>query len=360
MTFHNKSPRLLTAGYLTLDMIVRDLPTGDFWHSAGGTCGNVSIFSAALGIDVSLLARIGKDCRGSRVLDLITAAGINTAGIEHSAHVRTPGIVEFIHGTPNGNHRFTHQCPLCESRLPKLATVSRRQATASAKAISNFDAFFFDRATSSTIQLATAAREAGLIVMFEPPSLPRTERAIQAAELSDIVKVSRRPSTPAHSWMLNPESTTKFIIETLGPEGARFCTSVRGRSTNWEQLPPFPTENVRDTAGAGDWLSAGLLAYLLANKTDIDCNSLRESIRFGQRLSSISIKYDGPHGALDELVRSGTRKPASPDSDTSSRHQHCVQSSAYSTPVPGCHQNRCDLCLTHYEPETPTSAGSTK
>ena len=37
----NERPRLLTAGYVTLDIIVRDLRAHDYWHAAGGTCGNV-------------------------------------------------------------------------------------------------------------------------------------------------------------------------------------------------------------------------------------------------------------------------------------------------------------------------------
>ena len=211
-------PRLLTAGYLTLDMIVRDLTTGDYWHSAGGTCGNVSIFATALNLDVSLLARIGADHRGQRVLDHMNDAGVNTDDIEEGAALRTPGIVELIRGTSERTHRFTHQCPLCATRLPKIAVASKRQAKTKVKDIDRFDAFFFDRATLSTITLATAAREAGLIVMFEPPSVPRTQRAIRAAELSDIVKLSRRPASRIKNWSLNPNGATKFIIETLGPK----------------------------------------------------------------------------------------------------------------------------------------------
>ena len=64
-----QKPRLLMAGYVTLDLIVRDLDEQDYWQSAGGTCGNVSVFSSALGADVSLLARVGEDQRGRLLLD---------------------------------------------------------------------------------------------------------------------------------------------------------------------------------------------------------------------------------------------------------------------------------------------------
>ncbi len=391
MTPHKPNrPRLLTAGYLPLDMIVRDLATGDYWHSAGGTCGNVSIFSAALDIDVSLLARVGKDPRGRRVLDHMNAAGVNTHGVQDSTRVRTPGIIELIHGTSSGAHHFTHQCPLCASRLPKLvscirsspyyfeafradwkrvfysilsgakaavgplypanyeyttlAAVSKSQAETNAKTIDQFDAFFFDRATPSTISLAAAAREAGLIVMFEPPSAPRTDRAIHAAELSDIVKISRRPGSRLRNWSLSPNASTNFIIETLGPQGTRFCTRLHHRWTKWKQLQPFPATCVRDTAGAGDWLSAGLLTYLLNSTTDINADSFQASIKYGQKLSSISIAFDGPHGVLNALGPFGVQKALSspngmPPKDDAP--QTSVSSNLTTDPL----NNHCELCL---------------
>ena len=152
-----KTPHLLAAGYLTLDLIVRDLEARDYWHSAGGTGGNVSIFASALGLDVSLLARVGEDQRGHRVLCDVTAAGIIATGIEQVPGLATPGIVELITGTPEGDHRFTHRCPACAIQLPKQAVVSHSAAKRQVKSINQFDAFFFDRATSATLLLAAAA-----------------------------------------------------------------------------------------------------------------------------------------------------------------------------------------------------------
>ena len=329
-------------------MIVRDLAAGDYWHSAGGTCGNVSIFSAALDIDVSLLARVGEDLRGRRVLEHMAAAGVNTHGVQHSKRLRTPGIIEIIHGTPTGSHRFTRQCPLCAFRLPKLAAVSKRQAQVSTETINEFDAFFFDRATPSTIRLASAAREAGLIVMFEPPSFPQTERAIQAADLSDIVKISRRPGSPVRRWSLSPDASTNFIIETLGPQGTRFSKKLHGRWTKWKQIPPFPAKCVRDTSGAGDWLSAGLLTHLLNNPDHINADSFQVSIEYAQKLSSISIAFDGPHGVLNALGPSGVQKAfASPKgmSPCDDAPYTSVSSNLMTDPT----DNHCELCLSEYE-----------
>ena len=341
-----KTPRLLTAGYLTLDLIVRDLAARDYWQSAGGTCGNVSIFASALGLDVSLLARLGADQRGHRVLSDVTAGGINAAGVEQVPELATPGIVELIGGTPEGAHRFTHRCPACAIQLPKQAVVSHSTAKTQVKSIKQFDAFFFDRATSATLLLAAAAREAGLLVMFEPPNVPRTVTALRAAELSDIVKTSRRPGYRERDWELRPDAATRFMVETLGPKGVR----VRHRSSTewgeWQNMPPFPTAQIKDTAGAGDWMTAGLLTNLLPLKDEICIDPLLAAIEYGQRLSAISIAFDSPAGALTALGSSTIERIAN---GTALIQSPCDSQVRISTKA-GCASkpsNCCELCLTH-------------
>ena len=340
-----KTPRLLTAGYLTLDLIVRDLAARDYWHSAGGTCGNVSIFASALGLDVSLLARVGEDQRGHKVLSDVTAGGVNAAGIEQVPGLATPGIVELITGTPGGDHRFTHRCPACAIRLPKQAAVSHNRAKTQVKSIKQFDAFFFDRATSATLLLAAAAREAGLLVMFEPPSVPRTASALRASELSDIVKTSRRPGNRGPDWELRPDAATRFIVETLGPKGVRVRHRSSTRWGEWQNMSPFSPSQIKDTAGAGDWMTVGMLTNLLPRKEVIDMDSLLASIEYGQRLSAISIAFDSPAGALTTLgsstierIANGTALLPGP-----CNNQVRVSTRAGCTSTPS---NYCNLCLT--------------
>ena len=296
-----KQPRVLTAGYLTLDMIVRNADTRDYWHTAGGTCGNVSVFTSALGADVSILARVGEDQRGQRLLEGLTAAGVDISHIETVARLHTPGIVELVRSTPEGAHRFTFRCPVCGTKLPKAAVVSKRQAELEVKCIDKFDVFFFDRATSATVRLAEAAREAGLLVMFEPTSIPRTAWAGRAAELSDIVKVSLQSGYNSSKWRLTPGPSKQFIVETLGARGARFLSRSPHGWGSWQEVPAAAQSCIRDTAGAGDWLTAGLITSLPLQPDALDIDTMRASIGYGQRLSAISLAFDGPSGALTAL-----------------------------------------------------------
>ena len=309
----SQRPRLLTAGYLTLDLIVRDACTLDYWDSPGGTCGNVSVFASGLGTDVSILARVGEDQRGRSLVAGLVSAGVDTSRLERDVRVSTPGIVELI--GHRGAHRFTFECPICETRLPKAATVSKRQAEVAIDGIDRFEAFFLDRATLATVRLAEAAREAGLLVVFEPTSIPRTFWAKRVAALSDIVKVSRLRYGLMDTWHPGRGASTKFIIETLGAQGARFRGRRRRGWGSWQGLPAPSQSHIRDTAGAGDWLTAGLITSLLPKSDALAIDTIRASIEYGQRLSAVSLAFDGPGGALaalgmptiEEIARSESR-----------------------------------------------------
>ena len=232
-----RSPRLLTAGYLTLDLIVRDLETRDHWHVVGGTCGNVSVFTSVLGAEVTILGRVGEDQRGRRLLQHLAAAGVDATHVERLARPRTPAVVEFLRGSKNGAHRFAFRCPVCNVNLPRGAVVSKRTAIMEAENIERFDAFFFDRATPATVRVAEAARHADLFVMFEPTSVPQTEWAERAAALSDVVKVSQQPGEGLSSWTPTRGASTRFIIETLGSRGARVRSRSRRGWSAWQQVP---------------------------------------------------------------------------------------------------------------------------
>lgn len=292
-------PRLLTAGYLTLDLIVRNISTHEYWHAAGGTCGNVSIFASSLGLDVSILGRVGEDQRGLHLLSELTAAGVVTDYIARATHLRTPGVVELIGG--RGTHRFVFQCPICGTQLPKADVVSDKEAETVVDHIEEYEGFFFDRATSATLRLAEAAREAGLLVMFEPTSVPRTSSAMRAAALSDILKVSYHSGVSMGAWRPNRGASTRIIIETLGNRGVRVRRRSSRKWSPWREIPAFAQSCVRDTAGAGDWLTAGLLVSLLPVRGELGLDALLASIEYGQRLSAISLAFHGPNGALTAL-----------------------------------------------------------
>ena len=342
-----QQPRLLTAGYFTLDAIVRNVAKGDYWHSAGGTSGNVSIFASALGVKVSILMRIGQDQRGVRLLSMFKCAGIDVSRVEYEPGLHTPGIVELIRDSQGKSHRFTHICPVCQTRLPSDTVVSSRHAAAEAQSIDGFDAFFFDRATPSTLRLAQAAQEAGLLVMFEPPSLPRSANAKRAASMSDIVKVALRPGQEGGQWQPNKDASTQLIIETLGPMGVQLRRRLKAGWSKAQKMPAVPQSSIKDTAGAGDWLTAGFLCSQLHgvhNNEMVSENDWKDNIEYGQRLSAVSLAFYGPHGALVALGATTIDQIAKEIAPFKVEHESGVEATQQLLPH-NASQNLCNLCL---------------
>src|SRR5690242_5652695 len=52
----------------------------DSYNGPGGTTGNIAMTAARLGADVSLVASIGQDNYGARILESFESAGIDTGG----------------------------------------------------------------------------------------------------------------------------------------------------------------------------------------------------------------------------------------------------------------------------------------
>ena len=341
-------PRLLTAGYITLDLIVRDIERDDYWQEIGGTCGNVSAFVTALGVNVTMLGRLGDDKRGELLWRKARDAGIATTQMERRTGLRTPAIVELLGADGEGTHRFVFRCPLCATQLPKAAVVSKRQAEETVKNIDSYDAYFFDRATPSTVRLAEAARDAGLLIVFEPTAAPRTTHSKRAAALSDIVKVSQQPRDAMDRWHPADGASTQFVVETLGSRGTRF----RGRSAHrwqpWREVPPPKLTCVRDTAGAGDWLTAGLITFLLPRRTELTVDALHAALEYGQRLSALSLAYDGPHGVLRELGAVTIRGVTERTPMSVVHQQRPSRATDRSTRTERL-ASLCDLCLTASE-----------
>ncbi len=64
----------------------------------------------------------------------------------------------------------------------------------------------------------------------------------------------------------------------------------------------------RDAAGVGDWLTAGLLSRLLREPTDLATDTICTALEYGQRLSALSLPFDGPHGLLTALGTPAIRR----------------------------------------------------
>ena len=114
----------------------------------------------------------------------------------------------------------------------------------------------------------------------------------------------------------------------------------------WRELPPAEPACVRDTARAGDWLTAGLIPFLLHVRKDITLDALQAALQYGQRLSALSLAYDGPHGALRELGAAAIRAVPQRTPVAAPQRQGVSLTTDRSKRSAGDRASSCALCLT--------------
>ena len=201
----------------------------------------------------------------------------------------TPVIVEKITSGSDSipTHSFSWRCPYCGSQFPGFKPVLTSAAEEIAQQADPPQVFFFDRATPGALFLAKAWAEQGTLVVFEPSSIGNPVLIRQAWETSHVVKYSheRLRELPEIAVKRSP----LLQVETLGESGLRYRKVPRsGRGGHWVELNAFHVDVVRDTAGSGDWCTAGIIdagghegaeGFFALKDED-----LKSALRYGQAL----------------------------------------------------------------------------
>jgi sugar/nucleoside kinase (ribokinase family) len=296
-------PAVVGSGLLALDIVLSEVSGAPAGYWAGGTCGNVLTALRYLGWNSYPVARLRSGAAADRILADLRRWGVSDRFVSTAGDGSTPVIVERItQGSSNvPRHSFSWRCPECGSQFPAfkavLATVAEEIATAAAGA----QVYFFDRATPGGILLARACAAHGALVVFEPSSIGNPALFHQAWETAHVVKYSheRLRELPevnvAHSPLLQ--------IETLGESGLRYRKVPRGgRNGEWIDIDAFKVDLIRDTAGSGDWCTAGIIercgragAVGFANLKQDD---LESAIRYGQALAAWNCGFEGARGGM--------------------------------------------------------------
>jgi fructokinase len=95
-----------------------------------------------------------------------------------------------------------------------------------------------------------------------------------------------------------PSGQAPLEIQTVGKDGLMFR---RKGCDSWITLPSYSIEGVVDSAGAGDWCTAGLVFNLFRNTTSINAISdtdIKDALRFGQVLSALNCTFEGARGLM--------------------------------------------------------------
>lgn len=286
------SPRVVGAGLFALDVIVR--PDGqEPVHTLGGSAGNVLHILAALGWKSVPVGALGDDPAARAVHEEFRKVNADLRFLRCSDTKHTPLIYQHQLGVgATSTHRFSFACPDCgEARRPiwdKDADLALLHAE-----LPRSNVYFFDRPTRLGVELAERYLQAGALVVFEPSSIGQDEFLFRRAiECAHIVKYSDERLDDLERFHLRPDA---IEIQTLGSRGLRY--RIDSLKPEWVHVPAFRLPYVLDTAGAGDWCTAGMIFSLfrLAGEAQ-GLSVLENALVFGQALSSLNCLTEGARG----------------------------------------------------------------
>ncbi len=304
LPFNVPGPRPVIAGtgLIALDVVIPNGPHSlpQLW--AGGTCGNVLAVLAFLGWDAYPIARLRDDAASRQITQDLSRWGVKPDFLAVNPDGSTPVIVQHIHCTPGRGttHSFSRKCPSCGTRLPWYKPVRVSDATAILPKLPALAVFFFDRTSAGAIHLAKQAANDGALVVFEPSASAEEQQLRRAMQVSHVVKYSEDRMGSLEG--LGRELCVPLVIETRGDEGLRYLSRLKGGSDAWEKSQALPARDVVDTAGCGDWCTAGLIASLGRGGRDAFIGTtparLREALRFGQALAAWNCRFEGARGGM--------------------------------------------------------------
>lgn len=314
-------------GEVLVDLVIRQ--NWSCQAFPGGGPANVAVALARLGQPVSLRARVSRDGFGRMLREHLAANGVSLRDVISAAEPTTLAIAT-LDGDGQASYSFrrdgTADWMWRDAELPPLPA--------------EVDALYFGSLAAAlppgaalVENLARQARSGDrMVIVYDPNLRPavlpdrdaeRTRVERQLA-LAHVAKASSEDigflypglsvADVARRWIgLGPD----LVMLTLGTEGA-FAVSKKGREARVPTLPVV----VRDTIGAGDAFTAGLLAAMAedgllgssgaAGLRDLDSARMRQLLARATLVASITCERAGadPPTSAEVAARSRGEPPS--------------------------------------------------
>jgi fructokinase len=309
--------KVLCIGEALIDMICTDrgsrLADGqNFLKKAGGAPANVAAAIAALGGEVDMAAKVGKDPFGQHLIDLLKVMGVSTKWVIQDPNSFTT--FAFVSLMEDGERDFYFNrgadgqlsiSDLSNLDLKEYGIVHFGSATG----------FLPGPLQATYIDLLNKAKAAGALISFDPnyrhllfPNntnsfVTQSWHFIQSCDffkLSDeeAMLITGLESVTAAAEALRAKTNAVFAI-TLGKEGTLLATS-----TGTEIIKSIPITPV-DATGAGDAFVGAVLYQLLGTKpTDmsgLSIESWRKIISNANKAGARTCEYMGAMEAFKHL-----------------------------------------------------------
>jgi fructokinase len=284
-----------------------------FKKAPGGAPANVAVAVARLGHASAFLGQVGDDPFGHYLANVLAADKVDISGLRFSAEARTA--LAFVSLRADGERSFMFY------RHPSADMLMRPEDVAldvlKGKQIFHFGSITMisEPSKSATLKAAEAARDAGLLISYDPNlRLALWEDADAARkgmlagfDYANIVKVSEEEVeflTGSRDVKALWRDSIQLIAVTQGKEGATLYTR-----NSKQYVPGFKVQAV-DTTGAGDGFVAGLLVGLLEHKQDFGAH-LQEIGRFANAVGALTTTQLGAipalpiRDAVEQFLREG-------------------------------------------------------
>jgi fructokinase len=273
------------------------------FEALGGSCGNVLVSLAMLQRSVFPLLAFGDDAVGNSLVAEFARAGADTRYISRRFGMLSPVLTQWL-DPDAGQHSFSFICPETEAELPRYCSVDEFEVEEAKPALSTCAVFYTDRLNQSTFRAMQTAAQSGSAVFFEPSSIEDEELFDRAVALCSIVKYSaERLSDRLFGRRLMDGA---IAVVTHGADGLE--VRQEGRSA-WCAAVKAPL--LRDTCGAGDMVSVGIIDWVLTNHpkgaVQPSLQDFLTGVVAGQRLAAINCAYAGARGIFLHHGAAGAR-----------------------------------------------------
>jgi fructokinase len=296
---------ILCCGEALIDLLPRKgtLDQQVFQPFSGGSVFNTAVALARLGVKTGLLAGISKDFFGDQLIGALKANGVSTTYCRRKDRHSTLAFVQFEDTQP----RYCFIDEASASRDLRVAdlpgAIPRVQALhfGSISLIpepcgSTYERLLTRECKNKFISLDPNIRPS--LIENKQKHLSRLNRLIPRC---DLVKASdedvhwmmggKRADVAARRWL---KSGAKIVAITQGDQGV----SVFAEAFDFHV--PAPKVLVADTVGAGDTLTAGLLARLHAagrlhkdGPAEVSEAELQQAVRFAVQAAAVTVSRPG-------------------------------------------------------------------
>lgn len=271
-------------------------------YSIGGTAANVASILSQLGLKVSLLIPQYNDLYCDLLFEQLRLRKID-AIVFGKSKFSTPRIIEHCN---DGKHIFETRCSKCGKILTKLTLPSPANIQKiGGDAWQDLGAFFFDRISDGIRVGIQRAHTSRAWVYYEPNCCRQFSTFCNNVAQADIAKFSAEAIPQSYiaklSSELSKQSETKLLIVSEGSAGLKYALkTASGDFEKWVHLDPSTISNIADTSGAGDWLTASFLWFLLNKypkvQSELHTNVIRQLLADAQDVAAQSCLYLGAQG----------------------------------------------------------------